>query len=232
MTIPTEWMQYINIIIGVLLIVSIVAGYIKGFFIQLIDILAYILAFFIAKRYASGLASRIQLWPKSAVVFPGTILQDYFYDKCNYYFWFILLFLGILLLTLILKPVIKAIGELPFIKEANKALGMVLGVVAFFIWITIAVYLLSTPVFTNGEEVIDNTLLKPIKEVSSMAFKGFSEVLEENGVFQKLLAIQDGKSSEEVTDEEIDTIIEFFSKAGMNYQDVKETVLQLIGKNE
>ena len=230
MTFPVNWIQYVNIALLVLLVVFIIAGYIRGFFMQLIDIIGYILAFFVARRYSLALSGRFHLWPEKAVMFAGTVLQDYIYDKCNYYAWFVLLFLGVLLLLLILKPLIKLISEIPFIKETNKALGMVLGVISFLIWTCIAVYILSTPVFTNGQDVVDQTFLKPIKEVSSVAFHDFQNILEENGILQKLLAISEDKTSEEVSNEEIDQIINFFTEAGMNYQEVKQTIYQLLGK--
>ena len=230
MTFPANWIPYVNIALLILLVVFIIAGYIRGFFVQLIDIVAYILAFFVAKRYSQALSGRFHLWPEKAVMFEGTILQDYIYDKCNYYAWFVLLFLGVLLLLLILKPLIKLISEIPFIKETNKALGMVLGVISFLIWTCIAVYILSTPIFTNGQEVVDQTFLKPIREVSSVAFHDFQSMLEENGILQKLLSMQEEDTGEDVSNEEIDKIIDFFTEAGMNYQEVKNTIYHFLGK--
>ncbi len=228
MTIPMDWTLYINIGIGVLLIVFMFLGYKRGFFDQLLDLFGLLAAFLIAHHFYKAVASRINIWPQGASTLEGTILENFFYERFNRGLWFVILFFACLIIVLLLRPLFKVVGEIPVIKEVNKSLGMLVSVVLFAIWMCVATYFLSTPLFVNGNEIVEHTVLKPVREVSVLAFHEFSDLVEENEVISSIWNME---NNEEVTQEQVDKVIHFFEEHGFKAQDVQETINKILHRN-
>ena len=58
----------------------------------------------------------------------------------------------------IIKPVFKAITEIPIVKEVNGILGAVLGGLETFIFFMVLTMVLNGALVKNGKDVIENTL--------------------------------------------------------------------------
>ncbi len=229
MTIPVDWTLYINIGLGALLIVFMVFGYMRGFLEQLLDLFGLVAAFLVPRHFYKAVAARLAIWPKGSSSLEGTILENFFYERFNQGLWFVILFVACLIVVLLLKPLFKVVGEIPIIKEVNKSLGMIVSIILYGIWVSILVYILSTPLFINGNQIIENTALRPVREISSLAFREFSDLMEENEVISSIVSLE---NNEEVTQQQVDKIIEFFRNHGMKEGDIQETINKLLHRDK
>ena len=74
------------------------------------------------------------------------------------------MFLGLFILFMILFVMIKiccsALFKLPILSSVNRLMGCVFALVEGFLLMALATFLFATPLFKNGQEVIDRTLLR------------------------------------------------------------------------
>lgn len=223
MFIPTDYVLYINIALVVFLLIAIVVGYIKGLLLQLVQALTVIVAIVLAWLLSPSLGKAIKLWPADLAPFQDTVLSSLFYEKINAVLWFILVFLGVIVLMLLLRPIIKSISKIPVIKQVNKVFGIGFSVVIYGLYLLIFIYALNSPLFQNGAEIIEQSWLKPAKEIVSTTFNFIEKPLLESEKLQNLIANRENLTEEDfafltdwLTTQNIDenTIIEFFQQIG------------------
>ena len=77
----------------------------------------------------------------------------------NQIVWFIAVFIICKLILLLVRPVVKMLGKIPLVKQANQLLGGLFGLVNTGIWLVVFSILLMLPFFENGQQVIDATLV-------------------------------------------------------------------------
>ena len=159
MTIPNEGMIVVNMIVIVLAVVNLIAGIRRGFLLQLVDTIGLIAALFAAWLFSPVLAEWVMLVPSSLNPLEGTLLAPFFQVMMNQLIWFIVLFLVCRLVLFLLKPLVKALGHLPLVRQVNQLLGALFGLVNTMIWMVILAVILLLPVFDNGQQIVDHTLL-------------------------------------------------------------------------
>ena len=123
MTIPNEGMFVVNMIVIVLAVVNLIAGIRRGFLLQLVDTIGLIAALFAAWLFSPVLAGWVMLIPSSLNPLEGTLLAPFFQVMMNQLIWFIVLFLVCRLVLFLLKPLVKALGHLPLVRQVNQLLG-------------------------------------------------------------------------------------------------------------
>lgn len=221
MSIPTNYTLYINIALVIFFIAALVIGYVKGFLLQLIQALTVIVAVGLGWLFAPVLANAVHLWPANLTPFSETVLKDFFYEKINIVASFLIIFFIVLSLMLLLRPLVKAVGKIPVIKQVNKVLGMVFSALIYGIYILIIIFVLNTPLFLNGSVIVEQSWLNPIKNVMSDTFKFIEKPLLENEKLQNLIANPENMTSDDYSfltewlkaqniDESV--IIEFFQQ--------------------
>ena len=159
MTIPNEGMIVVNMIVIVLAVVNLIAGIRRGFLLQLVDTIGLIAALFAAWLFSPVLAGWVMLIPSSLNPLEGTLLAPFFQVMMNQLIWFIVLFLVCRLVLFLFKPLVKALGHLPLVRQVNQLLGALFGLVNTMIWMVILAVILLLPVFDNGQQIVDHTLL-------------------------------------------------------------------------
>jgi len=221
MSIPTNYTLYINIALVIFFIAALVIGYVKGFLLQLIQALTVIVAVGMGWLFAPVLANAFHIWPANLTPFSETVLKDFFYEKINIVASFLIIFFIVLSLMLLLRPLVKAVGKIPVIKQVNKVLGMVFSALIYGVYILIIIFVLNTPLFLNGSVIVEQSWLNPIKNVMSDTFKFIEKPLLENEKLQNLIANPENMTSDDYSfltewlkaqniDESV--IIEFFQQ--------------------
>lgn len=160
MTISLQYGLVINIFLVALLVLLVLIGYKKGFLIQLVDLLGQIASLFMSWLLSKALGGIIPIIPGSFVPFQKTILDGFFYKFVNSTLWFIVLFIIFWIVMKIVKMLVKRIDLIPILGKINKALGVLLALVRYAIFVVIALFVLASPLFKNGTEVIENSWLK------------------------------------------------------------------------
>ena len=223
MFIPTEYVTYINIALVVSLLLALFIGFKKGFLLQLVQALTMIVAVVLAWLLSPALAKSFNIWPTELTPFHDTVLSDLFYGKINGVIWFLIVFIVVILVMLLLRPIVKAIGKIPVLKQINKILGMAFALIGYSIYLLIIIYALNTPLFANGAQIIQQSWLRPAKDVATSAFAFIEKPLAESEKLQNLIANKDNLTTEDfdfltewLKTQNIDesTIIEFFQQIG------------------
>lgn len=165
MLINSNWYLYINIGIVVFVAFLIFNGLRKGFVLQVVDLLSLLIALVVAFLFAPTMATAFSI---INVEKGGNVIDLLTNQFMNMAIWFVLLVIGIKLVLLLIRPLIKFVTKLPLVHSVNKVLGAIFGFLVSLIWIVILTTFLSTPVFRNGKDVIENTILQPLGEVAEI----------------------------------------------------------------
>ncbi len=172
MTIPENWILFINIGVIVFYILFCISGAKKGFLLQIVCLAATIAAFYASYRFAPVLADYFSIWPKAWTPMQDSIIAENVYMYINELCWFILVFLILKLLFKLLEPIAKGLQKVPLIKQVSKALGGILGLGIATVWILIISILLYTPLFANGSAIRNKSYIGIIsdKTVETVSF--------------------------------------------------------------
>ena len=188
MTFPTSWIVWITPILIVWLILSLWIGYIRGLLLQLYNLLALFAAVLFAWVLSEPFAKVFTIFKPDVGAFNQTAIEELILTRINSALWFVILFIGISLLIMLVRPLIKAIGKIPGLKTINSFFGAVFALIGYYISVLILILLLSTPLITNGQTVVDESGLFYVKQYSSVFFDYASVRFEENAAIQKLIS--------------------------------------------
>lgn len=156
-TIPVDWITYINIGLIALFGVMMVAGAAKGFLRQIVSLFGTVLSVFAAWRYSDVVAEYLMLWPREWTPLQDTLLKDTAFRIANQAMWFVIIFLVCRIILLILESLLKEIESTPVIREISGLLGGAIGLVSGLVWVLIISVLLKTPFFSNGAYIVSNS---------------------------------------------------------------------------
>lgn len=194
MTISLTFIPLINIAVVAVLVISLIIGYNKGFIWELIRLLGLLAAVFVSWIVSPGLAEIIRLYPKNWVPLYDSPAGELLYQKFNSVTWFlIVLLLAIIILSLV-KPLLKAITELPVLKQANGILGAIFSLIPTFVYLLVAVYLLNTVLFKNGGEIVEKSYLQYVKQAGDYTVSFLNKAVSENTAIQDMLYDPDKKT--------------------------------------
>ncbi len=217
MTIPESVIPFINIALIIFLILALFTGYRTGLVWQLLKLLGFLAVILLAWMLCSPLAELIKIFPAAWSPFTNTILQDVMYAKLNQISWFIILLVVGWLLLLIIKPLSKVITELPLIKSVNHILGAVFALIPYAICVIILCYVIQTPLFTNGQKVVDSTLFHYADTAVSYGKNIIGNAFAENEAVQKLLYDQNN-----LTQDDLKAIVSWLTSNNLNSMQIRE----------
>jgi hypothetical protein len=86
------------------------------------------------------------------------------------------------------RPLVKAVGKIPGLKTINSIFGAVFALIGYYITVLIIILLLSTPLITNGQAVVEQSGLAYVKQYSAVFFDYANQRIEENAAIQKLIS--------------------------------------------
>jgi uncharacterized membrane protein required for colicin V production len=188
MTFPTTWIIWITPVLLIGLMLSLLSGYIRGFLIQLYNLLAMFAAVLFAWILSEPFAKVFTLFKPDFDFFNQTAIEDLILTRINSAVWFVILFVAISLLIMLGRPLVKAVGKIPGLKTINSIFGAVFALIGYYITVLIIILLLSTPLITNGQAVVEQSGLAYVKQYSAVFFDYANQRIEENAAIQKLIS--------------------------------------------
>lgn len=194
MTLSPNTTLFVNVGVILLVLVSLIIGYTKGVLLQIFKTLGILIVALFSWILAPGLSELVQVFPERFAPFHDTPLAGLFYDKINALCWFVIIFVVGLLIILLVKPLFKIITEIPVLKQVNQLAGAAFSLIPSFIIIVLVTFLLNTALFSNGKDVIENSILKYTSVVTDKVINVLSNSFKENVAIQKM--ISDPKSLE------------------------------------
>lgn len=177
--INASFIQFINpmlIVIGFLMIVS---GYKKGFISKLLSCFSFIAIVFLSYKIAPAISEVIHLLPQEYAPFQNSSLALIFYNYLNQLLIFALLIAVITIVLMIVRPILTLFGELPIISGINAISGALFGMIEMILFVSVLTFLFETPLFINGQEVIDETFLTYVHPIQKELIENSSSILAE-----------------------------------------------------
>lgn len=215
MIISLQYTPLINAFLVALLLLYLLLGYNQGFLVQLINLLGFVTALFIAWLLAPAFSRLFPLLPANFSPFGDTILKEFFYGKINGVVWFIIILIVMLVLIHLLKLVVKQLSKVPVISFVNKMLGVGLGLLRYSIIVLLIIFLISSPLVKNGQAIIEATWLQPIQKVSEPVFNLIGESVADLAILQDF--INDPK---QLSAEQLESFVNWLSKNGINEKQI------------
>lgn len=207
MSYPTDLIPYTNYIILALVALQVFMGYRKGLVYQVFNLLGVLAAILVSWYFSPVLAAKYKVYPEAFAPFTGTDLGSIFYTRINTLCWYALLFVIVMLLLLLLKPLMKSLTNLPILKIVNHLTGAVFSLIpALVVWVLVA-YFFGTPLIVNGQKVLDSTVLGPIHNATQNVITLTKQPYMTESAIQKLIS-----NSNSLTQEDVQTLWDWLLK--------------------
>lgn len=215
-TFPESMIVFINFAFVVWFLISLAQGYKKGLLLQIVDLVGTFVALFAAWVFAPVFVKIFEFVksPGSGLISVDQIITQ----QVNRLIWFVVLFVVARLLLLLVTPIVSAISKIPFVKQVNSTVGGLFSIVMFVLKLLILTYFLSFPIVSNGQDIIDNTILKPLVEVSKPVLNGLDRNIEKNE------AIQNVMRNKSLSEEQEHELASWLREQGINEKDIKEFI--------
>ena len=192
MLIPESYFIYISIFVIALYIVLMIIGYNKGFLFELVNMLYTILSIFIAWVVSPVLAKKFPLISIEKIDSQYSLLNTFFNldNLLNNIAYFIITFLILKILYIFISLLTKSLNKIPVLGKLNKILGMFTGIFNATL-ITMALSMLLTlPLFKNGKDVREKTILKYVNKYSNQAISYIVDKITLNNIDGDILDVE------------------------------------------
>lgn len=176
----------ISITIICVYIILFIIGLKRGFLLQLVDLLSIFIALFIAWLISPVLSNWFMIIP-SSIIDGSQYVKDIIIVLLNNSLWFVIVFVTCKILLLLIKPLLKGIGKLPIIKSINVFFGGIFSIIKSTIYVLLFMTILNLPFINNGQEVINNTILKYISGYANTAICYANEFINNNESIEKII---------------------------------------------
>ncbi|GAE92710.1 possible colicin V production protein [Gracilibacillus boraciitolerans JCM 21714] len=152
----------VNIILIFLLIVGIFVGLRRGFILQVLHLIGFIVAFIVAAIYYDNLASKLELWipypefmsdASWAVFLESLPLEAAYYNAIA----FGALFFVTKIILQIVATMLDFVADLPILRLLNSWLGAILGFVEVYLLLFVVLYILALAPVAYIQELIDSS---------------------------------------------------------------------------
>lgn len=210
MTFPVTFIPYLNIVLLIVIVFFAWRAFHKGFLILFLETVSLFVALILAGLLAKPLAQALPLYYVDEVLLSLPLIGELFSVQINTVIWFIILFVVISLILWLIRPVFHVISKIPVLKGINRILGLGFGIIQALVLIWIFSLVLLTPLFTNGQEVVQNSALKyyevvtktivvnsDIKEISILKVLTNGSLTDEDREYLKNWLVESGIESPE-----------------------------------
>ncbi|GEM_PF-1412404 len=210
MKIPENLFLYINIIIGVIYLINIIEAVSKGLLYEVVKLAFNVLGIYLSYRFALLMAENYPLFNIDLGILEGLVDAN---GIGNTIIWFIILLVVFKILMMIILPLLKFLSKVPVLGFINRIGGLIFGLINATIIVMLLSLVLTLPVFENGEEVKNGTLIRYVSDAVDM--------VKEYVLNQEIVDINlDELNIKDITDMIDETAVESFD-------DVKEFIDEL-----
>lgn len=168
MVFESSWIYYLSLISLLILVFSVLKGCKDGFLFKVLDITSTFLALALSFYLGNKFASYFTIIPSDLFSLGMDVqLETFLCTQANAILLSVVVYVMIRLVFLVLFPLLKKVNDVPVIGFFNRLLGSVLGLLHGYIILFILVLLLHSPLVINGNEAIENSILKYVKSSGS-----------------------------------------------------------------
>lgn len=201
MFISSDLFMIVNIVVVVAVLLAIFIGYKKGMVYELLSLCSFIVAFLLAYILSPIFSKHFALF-ETGQDFTSMLMSGFI----NQVVWFVIIIIAVKLIFGIIIPLSSIISKLPLIGFINRLGGALVGIFNGFVWVLLLSLILSTPLFKNGNEVRENTLIKPVNVISDKVMVGLIDHFNDAKLNEELE--NQGLNIEDIRDELEDWLYE------------------------
>lgn len=173
MIIPSQYFIFISLFIICIYLFLIVVGYKKGFLFEIVSFcytgISALIAWFVSPVLGNlyPIIKLENLYPETEKLVEFINLDVLLSTMC----YFLIVFFVLKILYWFISLIFKGMNKIPVVGKFNQILGAILGIFNATI-LTLSISLLFTlPVFSNGTEVRNKTILKYVDKYSNTVFE-------------------------------------------------------------
>jgi hypothetical protein len=157
-------------------------------------------------------------------MFDDALFGQFSYEVSNIFIWFLIVVILVSIgLHQIVKPIIKQVHHLQWMKQVDKILGIFIAFIPEVIWILLFMSITLSPLFVNGKSTLEATILNPLIPVAQYLSDTLIDKVDPYGLVVKVT------SNEELTEEDKSNIPVWLKEVGIP-EDKVEIVEKFIQK--
>ena len=181
MTLSESLYILIDAVVVLIVLICLLVGFKRGFVYQLFSLLSFGLSLVIAWVCSPILAEHIPIFTGEE-----TLIEMVTNFTLNNLAWFFIVTLVLKVVFGILLAIFKQIKHIPIIGGLNALGGLLTGAINGYIWVSMCSVLLLTPLFENGSDIRDGTIIKPFTtlgdQVITLVTDGIDEYVASEGL--------------------------------------------------
>lgn len=185
-TLHENWAIYFSAFVVIFFVLKAAQGYNTGILRRLIGLVGSIISYWIAWILCGVFAKYINIISVKSLGLSGTPFEAVAKTYVNQIAWFILLFLVLRILFFMVDRIAKGVHKVPGLHAVSALLGAAFGVLEAFVWMVVITVLLHTPLFKNGNYIVENSLIKQVNQVTEMVAKDYLGPLFSSEGFSKM----------------------------------------------
>ena len=183
---PSYFSIIVTLIALVMIIFCVIKGFKDGLVLSIFDLLALLVSLYVAYVCSGTLAVDLAIIPNSVTsgltIVSNEIFNDMITMVINYFInwiiWFLIISIGLRIVLHFIRKLFKGINKIPVVKTINEYAGAIFGLVKAMIMIMIMAYVLTLPIFSNGVQIRQESLIEPLVELSRTTFTFVDESLD------------------------------------------------------
>ena len=206
MNISLQYITFINIFITIYLILSLVRGYKFGFILQIIGILSNLIGFGVAMLLCTTFAENLKILQ---IANDASATETLMNELGNVVIWFIILYFIIKTIVNYLGRFINKLFKLPILKTVNRVLGVIVGFFIGAFTIILLASILRFPIFSNGEEIIEKSLLNTVSNSTVYVSDTIVNVFINSDIYNEFITNFNLEDAGETIDNNMESFNEF-----------------------
>lgn len=213
---PMNTVLIINLVVTLLLISALLIGYFNGFIKQVFELIVLVGSIVIAWPVSNVLSKSIPILSRTLSVFDDVLFGQFAYEISNIFVWFfILLILLSIGIHQILRPFVKQLRQIHWLKPIDKLLGVVIALIPQLIWILFFMIFSLSPLILNGRSTLESSIVRPLVPVAQTLSNQFVKQVDPYGIVVKLT------QNQELTEEDVANIPIWLEEFGAPEKSVK-----------
>ena len=213
---PMNTVLIINLVLTLLLISALLIGYFNGFIKQVFELIVLVGSIVIAWPVSNVLSKSIPILSRALSVFDDVLFGQFAYEISNIFVWFfILLILLSIGIHQILRPFVKQLRQIHWLKPIDKLLGVVIALIPQLIWILFFMIISLSPLIVNGRSTLESSIVRPLVPVAQTLSDQFVKQVDPYGIVVKVT------QNQELTEEDVANIPIWLEEFGAPEKSVK-----------
>ncbi len=226
MIIPSQFSLLFTLIAIAFLVGLTYSGYKDGFITKALELLSTVVSIVLSWVIADHLKTTIFLFPKDYNLLSDTPIGSVIYQSVNRMLLFIVIFILLRIIVFLLKPLFKSFNWVPLVGGINRILGSIFGFVQGVLFVFILTFLLSTPLFANGEVILQKSGLVVVKDMYRSLMFMFDDTFDSIESIQKVIT-----PANELKDDDYTNITTWLEKQGFDALEQQEIIEMIKHRN-